>query len=1537
MSGFRGIFLDAMHPLIVRRLDADTNALTFRGPNQAMTDLDQTAAFRYFQERTPWIRVCPFAIPQTTFLANPNLSIYNIPEVPDWRDWIIWGGKGINHGGGYQTVEGGEAGTDTSVSGDAGGRQWVAGRPYGSAADWKANGFNEDIGVRHSAGNVAGIGNSGHSLYRSTAQGWRGQDVLGMKSSPVPGILALNVSNKGDLGTIRRASFDIKVFNTDDLEAIEMMYMIPGISVLVEWGWFHPTKYIDPINVELITDGSTLSNTNLINTEILRKSYGITKGLPGDARPLYNLEEQANAVITDPTGPDAGIYDGLLGVVTKFNWTNDGAGGYDCRVDVVSPGSLATGIPAVSFECGGEMEVEGKKIQVSDVRTIVSLIKKESRAIESAPAEQNASKQSKNNIGKIELGDPAGEQDVAIDGGGESGVTVKINPKKLNTSSYNIKITKDQNGDLQFEESSGKSSKEEYFIGEFKGGKRQKVTAIKGDRTWWNKCVAYCMYADDIKAAGINLSDARKGLVDMSKITRPNGAKPDLDYLEDRFQNSKVSDFLWSGGANDNGMANMELKWGDQLRDGDFFIKKDPKPKKAGSTTGKNYTIYIITFSGVVDHTTSGNNLYLNYRNWFNPWGVKKLIPKMEDPGQEDIDLGKRTLKASVEGIKGYMSKQAAAKKYGWKTTDDGKTYVDETGAKVTWGEYGPYAVEQQTGITVYTKDDNGNYKEVASFEGDNAKSDDQLVADLVAKAKGIDNQKADDRKNELNENMKVDAEITNTAQNLGMLSWVNSDDFKSGKKPVRLSGSGKFHKVIYANNQPVHAPKIGGLDSKVRENVTEELGYDFVMGKTANLLPVGAVVYGNTYITWRFIEDYIINELYMPKAVKPGQNEENDNNTTLDTLFRSCARMTDNEKATLDPDVAKLVGVEFDDDGLLTPQSRNREVWKPVHIVNHSGLRSLDPTVCYIPGQETLDAMIITENGSSGGSGGEHLLDAGLSGASKYLKGEDCFNKFIGLGPNGLPTVPTNSGILRNIMINADLVLEAAEKSENVRKFCLTILDAVNVACGKPWSFKILTNSALGQISVIDENYTPSEFVDDYSSGWTGMQEVNGYKIYKFAAAGINNVLRDVKIQSKIPNELATMAYYGTMGTGNEKGSAIQMFQMYGAGISDRLKSISSIKILGSTTGSAEDRQAAEEKLLNSYRNLLGDTRRIELNGTDETEPIEEGVRIAEQYVRKYIHGDTQTVGSYRPPIPIDVSLTLHGISGIYMGNAIHIKTTSEGGILPDRYRDTVALQITSVDHSVSPEDWSTSIGTLMRPISDSGNKPEAKIIEQPPTEYKKKTVFKSGGANGPKDNKSLDALHPVVAAAWLRVKAKLEADGWQPQVVTCFRSLKSQAEKASSGKSQVTFGNHCAINEKGEPNSQAMDIIDSRYSYGNNKKTIAQIGKKATKDKAFKFWAEMARYGKMEGFSWGGDFSWKGNKYKKNGDYDPDASKVNTKKKYSPTHIGWDPGHLEMIGKTVAGTKMPSMRQSAKTASKFYGRKIHTKSEDNPNINLV
>ena len=148
----------------------------------------------------------------------------------------------------------------------------------------------------------------------------------------------------------------------------------------------------------------------------------------------------------------------------------------------------------------------------------------------------------------------------------------------------------------------------------------------------------------------------------------------------------------------------------------------------------------------------------------------------------------------------------------------------------------------------------------------------------------------------------------------------------------------------------------------------------------------------------------------------------------------------------------------------------------------------------------------------------------------------------------------------------------------------------------------------------------------------------------------------------------------------------------------------------------------------------------------------------------------------------------------------------------------------------------------------------------------------------------------------------------------MTAFRSLTEQAEKVAKGRSKVTFGNHGAMDAQGNRASQALDVIDKRYSYGNSPSSISQIGEKATKDRAFLFWGDLGKFGKKHGFTWGGDYSHKGNRYQKNGKPGP------------PNEMGWDPGHIEMFGRN--GT--PSTSQNLKNASTALGRTITSKGQN-------
>jgi hypothetical protein len=59
---------------------------------------------------------------------------------------------------------------------------------------------------------------------------------------------------------------------------------------------------------------------------------------------------------------------------------------------------------------------------------------------------------------------------------------------------------------------------------------------------------------------------------------------------------------------------------------------------------------------------------------------------------------------------------------------------------------------------------------------------------------------------------------------------------------------------------------------------------------------------------------------------------------------------------------------------------------------------------------------------------------------------------------------------------------------------------------------------------------------------------------------------------------------------------------------------------------------------------------------------------------------------------IPLKMSFTLDGISGIHFGYAL---TATH---LPARYRDTVCFQVTNVKHQIKSSTWTTTIEAIMR-----------------------------------------------------------------------------------------------------------------------------------------------------------------------------------------------------------------------------------------------
>ena len=960
MSGFRGIFLDAIHPLIVKRLDADTNAFKQMAivkstqqvgdyTNTTATYTNSVEAMNYYSERKVWMRAVPFAIAQTEYTTDKGLVINNLPTVPEWRDWVIWGTKAAHiHGEGALYGSGDVNGT---------------GRHSNQISGWHQK----------------------HGEYRVNRTAWDGTEQSGVINSPVPGITNLQVSNKGDLGTIRRASFDIKVHNLADLEAIEMMYMVPGLSVLIEWGWFHPKLYVDPIDIELIKDGDRLASTSLINTEILKKSFGVDDDNPGDATPLYNLEEAATSDF-GPLGPRAGIYDGLLGVVTKFNWSNDGQGGYDCRIDVISPGSLAGGIPAESYNLGGEEIVEGESVPVSDIRTVITSIRKETRALEIKPTQDYKEKELASKLKGIEIIKNAGKGNATF--ASNKDYKIGINPDKLQTSTYGIKITKDSSTDpptLKYEKLREEAKdKPDYYVSKYKGGNKERVLKIRGDRTWWNKIIAYAMGRDVTQGEWSTGLKSGKELIETENFTIAGSTYKELST---KFSVSRTNKIMDTAGQNETEtLAVLEKDFGDAFRKGQYYVtrRRNGEPNIHVKYKG----VYVQTLTkqntgGLFDfflfnEIPNNNGLY-----WY-PHKSKQftgsvyagrnkpkaeadaLTPAMEEPGHEDkgTSYGDIPKVPFLEDIGGATTiGDARGSTYGWKAKDktDLKTRVDETGetmidSNAAWGENDndPVLVQAITGTTVYKKDTEGNYAEVASLEGFSA---DDIAQQVRAEADGIEAENKKAAEKDFAATQAIDVAITTAATNFGNLSW--GGPFPDGK-PVRFGDDKASHIGIYAKQHPIFAPRLypdGGVVHSA------ELGYEILQGEEPSY-PIGMVAYSETYLSWRWVEDYLLSELYMPRAVQPGV-DTNSTHTELDTTFLSANRLSDKDKSKLlDEFTKKFSGlVTRAEGGLIDDESRNRELYHSQHIINHPELRSFNPEVCILPGQESIPDIITSED----------------------------------------------------------------------------------------------------------------------------------------------------------------------------------------------------------------------------------------------------------------------------------------------------------------------------------------------------------------------------------------------------------------------------------------------------------------------------------------------------------------------------------------------------------------------------------------------
>lgn len=145
---------------------------------------------------------------------------------------------------------------------------------------------------------------------------------LGLR--PIPGITSVDIKSKGTYGSLLEANINFVCWDINQLEKLEPLFMRPGYSVLLEWGW---SQFPD-------SEGKIKQSSGVLNFKNSKNAENIQK------------------FITKQKNESFSNRDGMLGLIKNFSWSFRKDGGYDCKLSVISAGEIISSIPSETFNYG---------------------------------------------------------------------------------------------------------------------------------------------------------------------------------------------------------------------------------------------------------------------------------------------------------------------------------------------------------------------------------------------------------------------------------------------------------------------------------------------------------------------------------------------------------------------------------------------------------------------------------------------------------------------------------------------------------------------------------------------------------------------------------------------------------------------------------------------------------------------------------------------------------------------------------------------------------------------------------------------------------------------------------------------------------------------------------------------------------------------------------------------------------------------------------------------------------------------------------
>jgi hypothetical protein len=139
---------------------------------------------------------------------------------------------------------------------------------------------------------------------------------------PLPGITNADVTYYNN-GALSKTVINIKCFNKVQFQLLDVLYLRPGYTLLLEFGW---SQYLDE-------DGNLQSFDNFFTDPMSDFLNPVQGGVSIDQYSLYRT-------IEDTRKQYDGNYEAIFGKVTNFSWQFNPDGSYDCQVQLTAVGDV---------------------------------------------------------------------------------------------------------------------------------------------------------------------------------------------------------------------------------------------------------------------------------------------------------------------------------------------------------------------------------------------------------------------------------------------------------------------------------------------------------------------------------------------------------------------------------------------------------------------------------------------------------------------------------------------------------------------------------------------------------------------------------------------------------------------------------------------------------------------------------------------------------------------------------------------------------------------------------------------------------------------------------------------------------------------------------------------------------------------------------------------------------------------------------------------------------------------------------------------